>query len=175
MSEEKSKTRFELMVEMVKALAWPVFAFIILLSFWTPLREASRTLPGLLRRSEAITIAGLTIKLQGELRAKASPEVEQALARLSPEDIEELLNFRFVGCWDADSTNIQQIKDRYGRLVQSGLLVEVADMGRCASTQGVTYEYALGPSPLGVEAQKFLFALLAAFLHELGSAPPPRD
>lgn len=160
------------MVELVKALAWPVFAFIILLSFWTPLREASRTLPGLLRRSEAITIAGLTIKLQGELRAKATPGVEQALARLRPEDIEELLNLRFVGCWDADSVNIQQIKDRYARLMQSGLLEEVADLGRCAPTQGVTFEYALGPSALGVEAQKFLFALLAEAASEMGSAPP---
>jgi hypothetical protein len=184
MSEEKSKSRLELNIELLKALAWPLFALIILFSFWTPLRDSAKELPRLMRDAESVSIYSFSIKVKTDLRQQttpevgkvlATPEVERVLARLSPDGIQKLLNSRFVSCWESGKDNIQQVKEMNKELMQLGLLQELPDMGSCLKNQGANYEYAVGPTDLGKATQEFIFAFVTQSARELASAPPPRD
>lgn len=180
-SEGKSKSRLELATELVKALVWPAFALVILLSFWTPLRESVRELPKLMRDAESVSIYSFSIKVKENLRWQATPEVgkvlttpevETVLARLSPDGIQKLLNFRFVSCWESGRDNIDQVKEINKELLQHGLLTEVSNMRLCAATEGARYDYALGPSDLGLATQQFIFAFVAQSARELTRTPP---
>jgi hypothetical protein len=54
--------RFAQTIELVRAIAWPLFGIIVLISFWNPLYSTIQQLPNLVSRSENITIAGLTLE-----------------------------------------------------------------------------------------------------------------
>ena len=90
--ESPNKGKFELVVELIRALAWPTIAGLLLFSFWQPLQLTANLLPTIIDRSDSITIAGLSLKVGRELRSEAPPEVRAALAGLSLAGIEMLLN-----------------------------------------------------------------------------------
>ena len=100
---EAPKSRFELFVELVKATAWPILVAVVLVAFWSPLRETARQIPELLGRSDTVTIAGLSLKLSRGLRYQTSPEVKKVLAELSQEAIERLLAMASRSWWDVGS------------------------------------------------------------------------
>ena len=102
MSKESPKTRYELTVELIKALAWPLFAFFVLFSFWKPLHLAMNQLPEIVNRSNTITIAGLTIKIDRSLQLQnqePSANVKKALSELTPEGIQTLMGLSGTATW----------------------------------------------------------------------------
>lgn len=168
-----SKSTLQLIVELAGTLAWPTIALIALLGFWHPLRGIAKALPDLVARSESITIANLSIEVGRGLRGKATPQVQEALAGIAPNEIPELLNVRLPTCWTA--TEIQSLREMYAGLLRQRLLEEVDNPDLCASIRANAGAGAriLRPTALGRETQVFLFALVDQLVEEM--APPPAN
>ncbi len=47
---ESSKSRFEILVELIKATVWPMSFFVVLIAFWGPLRDMAKELPAAVNR-----------------------------------------------------------------------------------------------------------------------------
>ena len=78
-------------LEYVRVLAWPLFALVVLVSFWTALHDLAQVLPGLLSQSESISFKGVIFRVKKSIADQASPEVRAALNELTSSDIRELL------------------------------------------------------------------------------------
>ena len=152
--------RFQLWVELVKALAWPITALIILICFWGPLQEIAGKLPTILGQSESITIAGLSIKVGARLKAQASPAIEAALSAMSPEDIKRLLSHSGSAYWNKGDETFG--RNENASLVRLGLLEEVP-----ASKLDPRYGYGISLTEKGKNVQNFLYQLIAEFADEL--------
>lgn len=157
--------RFAQVIDLTKAIAWPVFGLIMLVAFWGPLYSTIEQLPNLVSRSENITIAGLTLEIEKGLRQQASPEVRQVLSELSPEGVRNLLTASEASYWNEGSTS-------YGRtanaeLVNLGLLEEIPTDELNEPQGSTSYGYGVRLTPFGKETQTFLFDLISEFVQEL--------
>lgn len=85
------KTHSELILEYIKVLKWPVFVIIILLLFWTPLKEFIFKLPMLVDNTEEIEVAKVKITLRKNLFGKLSPSLKSTLSNLEDGDVEDIL------------------------------------------------------------------------------------
>lgn len=162
------KSRFELSVELARATAWPILALIVLLAFWTPLHDTARQVPELLGRSDTITIAGLSLELSRELRYKASPDVKEALGKLSQEAIKRLLNMGDSSWWNVGDESHGRFEN--GELLSLGLVEELdaADMRRQHEADQRKFGYGVAMTTLGRRTKSFLHSVVAEFVHELG-------
>lgn len=178
MPEKVSKSRAELIVELIKALAWPLFALIVLICFWSQLQSASRQLPNLLSRSETISIAGLSLKIGKGLSKQPSTNVKKALSELSPDGIQRLLNLSSSSWWDVGSESTARAE--YAELVHLGLMEEVSESEIRATNErdGKNFGYAVRVTAFGKETQTFLYALISEFVQELersGGESTPKE
>lgn len=175
MSESNSKSSLELITDLIKALAWPLFAAVVLISFWSQLQSASKELPNLLSRSETLSIAGLSLKIGKGLGRQPSTKVKKALSELSPDGIHRLLNMSSSSWWDVGSESTGKTDN--AEVVRLGLLEEVPDNEIRATNErdGKRFGYGVRITPLGKETQAFLYALISEFAQELerpsGEAP----
>jgi FMN phosphatase YigB (HAD superfamily) len=169
---EKPKSRFELVVELIKATAWPVFAAVVLITFWGPLHDAAREIPTLIGRSDAVTIAGLSIKVGHGLREKASPDVRKVLAELSREGIEQILSVGSSSWWDkgAEASG----RTAYAELLRLRLMEEVpaGEIETLNKKDGRNYGYAVRVIELGQKVRSFLQSVVAEFVQELARSAP---
>jgi hypothetical protein len=168
-TKEATKSRFELFVELVKAIAWPLLAAVVLVSFWHPLREAANQLPSIVSRSDTITILGLSLKIGPQLRQKAPREVQEALAALSADGIKTLIG---MGKGRGNDIHISSVvtsgRAPYAELIKLKLAEEVPGHARADPTSDPTYAtYVLQITPLGVQTNDFLLSLIAEFIDEL--------
>src|SRR5579863_8882023 len=79
------------LLEYIKVLVWPLFAALILVSFWRSLHDMVSVFPSLLSQAESIEFKGMVFKVGKRAAAQASPEVRSALNNLTSNDIRELL------------------------------------------------------------------------------------
>src|SRR6266550_448005 len=168
-TKEATKSRFELFVELVKAIAWPLLAAVVLVSFWHPLREAANQFPSIVSRSDTITILGLSLKIGPQLRQKAPREVQEALAALSADGIKTLIG---MGRGRGNDIHISSVvtsgRGPYAELIKLKLAEEVPGLARADPTSDPTYAtYVLQITPLGVQTNDFLLSLIAEFIDEL--------
>jgi hypothetical protein len=168
-TKEATKSRFELFVELVKAIAWPLLAAVVLVSFWHPLREAANQLPSLVSRSDTITILGLSLKIGPQLRQKAPREVQEALAALSADGIKALIG---MGEGRGNDIHISSVvtsrRGPYAELIKLKLAEEVPGLAKADPTSDSTYAtYVLQITPLGVQTNDFLLSLIAEFIDGL--------
>lgn len=161
MTTTAQKSRFEMLVELVKATAWPVVALIVLTSFWSPLQRTAEQIPVLVNRSDSITIAGLSLKVSRDLRTKASPEVEKVVARLSRTGIEQVLSLSEKTTWKPDS--VEHARGYTKELRDLGLVVELQPKELAEVGAG----YGMRPTELGRQTQVFLRSVVAEFVQEL--------
>jgi hypothetical protein len=171
-TKEATKSRFELFVELVKAIAWPLLAAVVLVSFWHPLREAANQLPSIVSRSDTITILGLSLKIGPQLRQKAPREVQEALAALSADGIKTLMGMIGMGGGRGNDIHTLSVmtSDRgpYAELIKLKLAEEVPGLARADPTSDPTYAtYVLQITPLGVQTNDFLLSLIAEFIDGL--------
>lgn len=166
------KSKFELIVELVRALAWPLFATIALIVFLGPLRLTARQIPDLVGRSETITVAGLSIEVQRGVSQQASDEVKQAVADLSPDSISLLLNMQGASYFASGYGALG--RQQYAELIDLGLVVPLPteELPHPISESGEVrkYDFGIDITPLGEDAQSFLLSLISEFVQELRSA-----
>lgn len=170
MSEEKKssegkKSTFELTVALINAVAWPTVSMIALIAFLGPLRSTMKQLPDLVSRSGSISIGNLSIEVERGLQQKASPEVKEALSRLSAEGIKELLDTTAAYYSEPISGSTQ---DRYTELLNLGLIQEVPQSKREALNP--EYVYAVEITSLGEKTKEFLLAVVEELIQEIDGA-----
>jgi hypothetical protein len=169
---ETPKGRFELLVELVKATAWPMFAAAVLIIFWGPLHETAKEIPTLVGRSDTVTIAGLSLKVSHGLHQKASPEVQKAVGELSREGIERVLSLSSSSWWDKGS----EVSGRsdYAELLRLGLVEEVSssEVEVQNKRDKRDFGYAVRITELGKKVQSFLRSVVAEFVQELPKDVP---
>ncbi len=170
LSTEK-KTRFELIVELIKALAWPVFAMFIVLSFWIPLQKIMQKLPDIVERANVINIAGLSLEINQSLQLKGlnpSTNVKQVLSELTPNDISAVLALRGSASYPPESE--ASGRSDYDHLVSLGLYTEVSKQELDKGGKG--YSYGISITPLGTETRKYLLVLISEFLQQIDTSSP---
>ncbi len=172
MTEAAKKSRFELVVELVKAVAWPTLVALLLLSFWSPLQRTADLIPSIVGRSDTITIAGLSLKIGQGLRNKATPEVERVLAKMSKAGIERVLGMSESAWWDKGSIDFARAENK--EIVALGLAVEVptSEIEQRNAADKRNFGYAVRITALGKQTQAFLRSVVAEFVQEL--AVPPK-
>jgi|GEM_PF-4565712 len=148
------KSKFELSVELVKALIWPAIVSALLISFWKPLHETANLLPTIVNRSDTITIAGLSLKVGHEIQREVPAEVRSALKQLPASDISKLLVFHGSGGFSEES----YLDYHYGDLVRIGLV------SKSFHEEYDSLKWEAKLSPLGIETKRFLASLLAEIM-----------
>ena len=162
-NQSTKRGRLELIIAAAKAFAWPLFGFAVLVSFWTPLQQVAGYLPSLLARSEAITIAGMSIKLDKRLQPP-SPDVSRALEKISPQAVDLLLSHHTAfRIWDEQ--RVPEARAEMGELAELGLVKELPQ-GSVKDPQGKTM-HGVEITPLGQDVRRFLIELIAQFVKEL--------
>jgi len=159
MEEKNKKTHYEISVDLIKALAWPLFAVFLLFSFWKPLHTIINELPELIQRSKTVTVAGVVLEINQDL-PEPSEEVKTALAKISPEGVQELM--RLSNESDYKNAPPSYIKVTYEELIKLGLFMEVP-------TENLKEDYIYGVqvTQLGRETQEYVYKLLSEFLTQL--------
>ncbi|PTR05869.1 hypothetical protein C8R32_11540 [Nitrosospira sp. Nsp5] len=150
------KSKFELSVELIKALAWPAIVGVLLFSFWAPLQKTANILPSLVDRSETISIAGMSLKVSQKLRAP--PEIQAKLQALSPVAIGQLLRNDTMLYNDLEGKRAYT-RD-YAELLSLGLMDDHAD--ETGKFMGI-----VELSHSGKQAQTFLLSVIDEFIKEL--------
>jgi hypothetical protein len=170
MTAEPNKSSVELATDFIKAIAWPLFALIFLISFWEPFQAAANMLPDIVNRSNTITIAGLTLQINRSLKLQnqqPSSEVKQVLADISPDDINKILATSGWRVWNAQE--VDGGRDEYAKLVKLGVFREMTNQELQNRTEyAVRPVYGVVNKPLGDETRDFLIALIAEFAQQLG-------
>jgi len=175
LAENPSKSRIELLIEGAKALAWPIVALIVLVSFWSPFQETARILPSIIGRSESISIAGLSMRVSGRLRVKATPEVEKVLSRMSRDAVDVLISLQGEAYVLSEAQ--QSAILRYDELKALGLVeaVPANQLGPKPPYRTVEFAYGVRLTPLGLRTQSFLRSVIAEFVKELPKSQPHPD
>lgn len=173
MPDANPKSRFEIAVELVKALAWPVVVLIVLIAFWSSLHSIADSLPNIISRSETITIAGLSIKVSKGLSKQPSEQVKQAISKLSSEGFRRLLNSGGASFWDRPDVAIG--KSDNAELLRLGLMEEVPSAELQDRANKRSYGYGVRLTPLGKETQNFLIEFVSSVTQELGKSSNESD
>jgi hypothetical protein len=166
MAENVSKSRYEITVDLIRALSWPFIFLLLLVLFWRPFHKIVNQFPNIVSRSESITIAGLSLKIQkSDIVQQPSDSVMTVLGKLSPEGIERILNNSSAIYWDKGH-------EEFGRrdnaeLMQLGLMQEIPQDELYERNRQKNYGFGVRPTYLGVETRKFLIQLIAGFVKEL--------
>lgn len=159
----KPKTTFELIVELINGIAWPLFAFVLLIGLWGPLQSVATQFPDIIGRSETITIAGLSIKVGQGLKQQASGDVEKVLSNLSPDGLRKLIDNGNESYWDYGSETYA--KNEVAELVRMKLLEEIS--GNELRGKDKKYAYGVRPTILGKNAREYVLKLISQFVGEL--------
>lgn len=167
MTDIHKKETFELIVDLVRALAWPIVAFALLFALWSPLRQTAELIPSIISRSDTITISGLSLKIGQRLHREATPEVEAVLKAIRKEDIELMLSVGDTSWWDRNGE--AGARSRYKKLIQLGLLSEIkqSEFKFLTPEEQRTRSYGVRITPLGDATRDFLRAVVAEFVREL--------
>jgi hypothetical protein len=166
MSSASSKSRFELIIELVRATVWPLIVIISLISFWEPLHKTAQQLPAIVGQSQTITIAGLSLKLQKGIENKPSLKVKEALSNISADSIKKLMTSNEASYWESNYTNSAKVENY--ELINLRLLEEIPyDQLNESTINRKKYGYGIRLTPLGKETQNFLLSLISEFVQEL--------
>ncbi|SRR5712692_2297893 len=166
----KTVNKITLLLDLIKALMWPVFAIVILVSFWRPLHEVATALPDLARSSESITIMGVSVRVGKRLAARASPDVREVLSKLSPTDVEFIITLGDTTEVKVDG-NDQSDKPRLESLTALGLFEKMSAQEIKAADENdqTTYWFAAKTTPRYGKVREFLIKWMSETFEELTS------
>ena len=112
--ENTAKSTFELSVQLVGALAWPLLITALFLYFRRPLTDAMKLVPQKLAVASRFAVGTFSVEVANHALAAGRPELAQGLAGLSAPAIRRLLQFdrtsHYFGLvrenWGKDNTKL---------------------------------------------------------------------
>jgi len=151
-----SKGKFEVFVELVKALAWPVLVLFLVLRFGGPVGNVLNQLPDLVSRSNVVEIG--TVKLQlGNKLPEPQSDVKDALAKLTSQDIQILIRGG-ESYFDSAAS---------GEQAYAGLIALKLAEGIPSDQLKNNYKYGGRLTPLGERTREYLIQVMSVFLQTL--------
>ncbi len=78
-------------VEFAKVLAWPIFAFVMVVWLHEPIFAIIKLIPEQLGAANEVTIASFTVKIDRNAKAHGKPQLAAILTGLSPDAVEQLM------------------------------------------------------------------------------------
>ena len=154
--QEMPRTMKEI-TDLTRALAWPVFAFVVLIIFYGPLRQLFNRLPDIASRSESIKIGGV------EIRARTLPlpaaDVRDVVAALSFQDVRLILNNNYQVGWTYQQQ--EQQMPQWRPLFDLSLAEEMnkAEMDKLNKEQGLNYKFGVKVTDSYVRVRNYLVDL----------------
>jgi hypothetical protein len=92
---ENSKAGFyeyyQTTVSLIKAVVWPAVVIYFFISLRGPITATVEQFPNLFYKTTHITIAGVTLEVDQRLQASAPLKLREAISKLSPEALKELV------------------------------------------------------------------------------------
>jgi hypothetical protein len=170
------KTRFELIVELVKAGAWPLLVAILVGLLWSPLYETALQIPATLKRSEAVSIGEFSLKVRRDFAEEVSPEVKGVLAMLSGPGVGQLLRLKDTLWTDAEDE--KDIRNSMRELMKLGLVTEVSPQDlkqHNSETHGYTWTFGVRITELGKSTRAFLRTVVSEIAREVGGQSNDSD
>lgn len=171
MSEPSNQSRLENFTKLFTVILWPGTILIMIIIFWTPLHLIAEKLPGVMDRSEAITIGGMTVKIKKELKQKSPKAISKAINNLSPSAYFSLLE---LGSDEPDTTSTFSYSTtawndgKMNELLRNGLISIVSNTTNQDSIfvrgQEIT-KFKL--TKLGVDSGLFLADIVGVFFKEI--------
>ncbi len=155
MSNNQNKSKYEITVDMIRSIIWPVLFASILISYSKPITETINQLPNLVAASSELSIAGVRVQVDRSIRAKTSPTVLHVMAQISPDGIKRLMSLSSGTPIFSDDES-KRYKDEWDELIKLSL-VEV----RPWHGSEPKYKNALGVTTLGRDVQQFVFVLVS--------------
>jgi hypothetical protein len=164
---DPKKSSVELITDLIKAAAWPLFAVIILIVFLSPFRAVADLLPDIVSRATSIKIGNLAVEI-GRNIPPPREEVQKVLATMSPDDIGEILDIVRGGLRVWHGRDINGGKRAAERLLDFDLIEEVSAEDPQRQGQGIPKEaYVVRLTPLGAETKEFLSRIIGEFVEQL--------
>ena len=153
----------------LSSVLWPVFAFVVLIAFWSPLHTIATRLPDVIDKSQTISIAGLKLELDSTFRfRKPSPPVAEALKELYAEDVKILISNPDSALFSPPE-RVAEYREKYAHLIQLKLALEsetiMLGQGGEAARKGTVFKL----SPVGVAAKAYLVDLVVSSLIGVGA------
>lgn len=153
----------------VSSVLWPLFAFVVLVSFWTQLQTIANRLPDLIDKSQTISIAGLKVELDNTSRIhNPSPPVAKALKDLYAEDIKLLITNPDAAVFSPPE-RVAEYRERFAHLIQLDLIREgkttMLGQGGEVARNGTVFKL----TPVGTEAKAYLVELVISTLVGAGA------
>jgi hypothetical protein len=89
---ESGKSRYEITVMLVRAIAWPVLVLFLLFLYRAPIGAIVTQLPALIASSSTISVAGVSVQVDRRLRSQASADALTSLSNLSAEGVRTFMD-----------------------------------------------------------------------------------
>jgi len=151
------KSSFELSVDLTKSLIWPLFAFVLLVSFWAPINNILKKIPSIIDRSESITIAGLSLKIEQGLNVRPTDTVKKVLSKISADGVKKLMNKKNSSYYDSKVWPKRENEE----LFRLKLIEEIP------KKELNQHEFGIRSTLLGKECQKFLDVIMVGIVKQL--------
>lgn len=81
-----------LLVDLAKAVAWPVLIMVLVIVFFAPIRKTLNLVPMKIESASKASIGSMSWEIERQALRQGGPELAQRVGRLSPAAIEELIN-----------------------------------------------------------------------------------
>jgi hypothetical protein len=78
-------------IEVLRILAWPLFALIIVSLFWLPLHKLISSVPEVLANSETVTVGSLSLHVGKSLSDRVNQDVRDALSGMTSDDVKTVM------------------------------------------------------------------------------------
>jgi hypothetical protein len=166
------KSRYEITVSLISALAWPAIALFLLFLYREPLHAVAIQLPSLMANSNTITVAGVSVQVDRRLRSQASTEALKSMSSLSAEGVRTLMDLtRGQPIYTADDMRSGRVDREYGELFKAGqaelIPWDETKFGAGAKSVRVTEQ--------GRRTQELAFLIIADFAGQIAAAASAPD
>jgi hypothetical protein len=171
MPNEQPKSKYEITVDLIRGMVWPLVVLGILVTFWNPFHQVADKLPALVDKSDSISIGSLSLSVNRSIQTKADDDVRKVLASLNANEVQAVLNMNDEGEWYSGQTDGPVLKQRHQSLIDQGVFEIIEDpkiIGKDNSGKPFTAEIKL--TALGKKTKGFLQAVIDGFVDELRRA-----
>ena len=104
----------KLVIEGVRALAWPVLVAVVLVVFNKPLREVVESFSTKFSQANKVSIGSLSLEVEAKAREAGNPELGRQVGSLTAQAVQQLLRTPVSGDMILLSTSEYQGKREYG-------------------------------------------------------------
>ncbi len=163
---QPSKSKFELTVDLIKAIIWPIVVSFLLIVFWRPIYSTINQIPKVVNNSETITIGSLSLKIRSNSNLIPSDSVKISLEALSASGINSLLTSNGTSEYFYEN-QVLFGEQKYEELIRLCLYEKMDSIHYGRDFKGVPFYYGVIPTHKGIDVRNYLISLLTGLVKEI--------